>query len=78
MRTITIEVTNDTARTWEWLLRSKYGKDKRTSLDKLCGIAIGRAALEQAQAEYTAAQALDEPGEKCEHGFTVSCPEGCN
>ena len=45
MKTITINVTDDDARLWAWILRKEYGKDKRTGLDKLCEIAVRKAVV---------------------------------
>ena len=45
MKTITIQVTNEDARVWAWVLRKEYSKDKRTGLDKLCEIAVRRAVV---------------------------------
>jgi len=50
MRNIEITVSDDTARTWEWLLRLAYGKDGRTGLERLCRIAIETEVAKAAQA----------------------------
>lgn len=45
------EFTNTGARNVEYFLRRKYKKDKRTSLKKLCLIAVLREVREQANAD---------------------------
>lgn len=56
MRTIKISISNETARRWEYLLRKLYQKDKRTSLDRLCKIAVFYEVAEAAKIELEKAE----------------------
>ncbi|MFH1635560.1 MAG: hypothetical protein ABIG63_16335 [Chloroflexota bacterium] len=58
MQTITIKVTDGNARLWAVMLRERYGRDKRTGLDRLAEIAVRRAVLEQLSKECYAGEAL--------------------
>lgn len=49
METIEIKVTDKNARLIRYFLGRKYNKDKRTSLRKLCNIAIAREVRQQAE-----------------------------
>lgn len=56
MKTIKIEVTNNDAWAIASYLRDRYKRDRRTTLNKLCEIAIRREVAEQARIELAAAE----------------------
>ena len=56
MQKITLEFTNDDARSIAYFLRKRYSTDARTGLKRLCGIAVRQEVAQQAQKE------LDENG----------------
>lgn len=49
MKEIVVKVSNDNARYWLWLLRRRYGKDKRTSLTRLVKIAVLEAVASESK-----------------------------
>lgn len=51
MKTVTFKLTNDQARIYAWYLRKRYGRDKRTSLNRLAKIALFQEIVAQIDAE---------------------------
>ena len=58
MRTITIKVTDGNARLWAVMLRERYGRDKRTGLNRLAEFAIRREVVDQLSKNCYAGEAL--------------------
>jgi len=56
METITIKITDRDARVIAGFLRAAYGKNKNTSLNTLCEIAIRTEVAKQAQKELDEAE----------------------
>ncbi len=56
MQIVTLNFTNEDARYIKYSLRARYGKDKRTSLIRLCEIAVRQEVAHQAKIELEEAE----------------------
>jgi hypothetical protein len=59
---VTLRFTSDDAYVIACFLRSRYAKDKRTSLARLCEISVRREVARQAKVELVRTEALSSKG----------------